>query len=496
MNRQVLTLLALLALLALLGCRRPSPPAPAPAPEPDRAPPPAAVAPAPDDLQSLAGHQYYGVYLSGQKAGWAEEEMQVLPGGDVRMSTHVVLRIQRLGNEMQLELTDEVVYAPLPAGSIRRFAMSEAVPGGGGTVRKGAVTGGALEVTIETGGNREVKSLPIPKETLSDMLPRLVARRLADAGGKPITTWQFDRQALKDFAVETTLASRKATRIQGVPATILEVKGEDKVRGITMVSRITEAGRMLEMTLGPGLKLVLEDKALAQNPAVALPDLYRLSIVPVDRPLGDPALVSVLQLRLDGLPPALSLSDGRQTQDGPTLTIRRRGLEALGAEALSPEDRARWLEQTAFIDYRAPSVAAFAKTAAADSSDVERLRRLTHAVHQSLRYSLATAPVTASRILADRAGDCTEHARLLTAALRALDVPAREVSGLAYSGDSDPGFAFHAWVEAYVDGRWLAADPTWDQVPIDATHVALSRDDPSAIVGLLGGVKAVVIATE
>ncbi len=124
------------------------------------------------------------------------------------------------------------------------------------------------------------------------------------------------------------------------------------------------------------------------------------------------------------------------------------------------------------------------------------MRRLTNAVHKALRYSLATAPVTASRILADRTGDCTEYGRLLAALLRALGLPAREVSGLAYTGDSDPGFAFHAWTEAYTGDRWLAADPTWNEVPIDATHIALSRDDPSAIVGLLGGVKAVVIARE
>ena len=116
-------------------------------------------------------------------------------------------------------------------------------------------------------------------------------------------------------------------------------------------------------------------------------------------------------------------------------------------------------------------------------------------MHNAIRYTLATAPLSASEILRQGTGDCTEYSRALTAVLRADGIPAREVSGMAYAGD-EFGFAFHAWVEAYINGRWVAFDPTWDQYPVDATHIAISRDDPSPIIGLLGGLSVKVLAVE
>jgi tetratricopeptide (TPR) repeat protein len=58
---------------------------------------------------------------------------------------------------------------------------------------------------------------------------------------------------------------------------------------------------------------------------------------------------------------------------------------------------------------------------------------------------------------------------------RSLGLPARIVSGLAYSGDT---FGGHAWVEVWA-GRWIELDPTWGTHFVDATHI---RDSSSALV--------------
>ena len=58
---------------------------------------------------------------------------------------------------------------------------------------------------------------------------------------------------------------------------------------------------------------------------------------------------------------------------------------------------------------------------------------------------------------------------------RSLGLPARMVSGLAYSGDS---FGGHAWVEVWA-GRWIELDPTWGTHFVDATHI---RERSSALV--------------
>jgi hypothetical protein len=503
-NRWVLTTL-LIGVLVGSGCKgTPSAtPSNAPPAQQPGGPPAAETNGEPPEAQPtvvagdpLAGHQFYGVYLKGQKAGWAEERIERLSTGSIRMSTRVVLEVQRMGAALKLQLTDTVQYAsPDAGGAVERFELVEQT-GGARAVRRGHAVGGKLKVTVESAGTSSHQTLELPKETAHDTLPRLLVPRVRAAKGV-LKTWQFDRQQLKEFPIETTLLSEKQTRISGVPVTVLVIQGIDKTRGITMTNRVTEAGSSLEMTLGPGLRLVLEDEAVAKNPALAVPDLYRLSVVPVDRRLGHPGSLAKLSVRLSGLPKdGVSLVDARQSREGDVVTIRRVPHAELPVEPLSDAQRKRWLEATPFLDHANPVVADAAQKLARGDTLLQRMKTLSRAVGSRLSYTLATAPLTASTILEGGRGDCTEYARVLTAMARSLGVPAREVSGMAYAGDTDPGFAFHAWVEVHVDNRWLALDPTWNQGPVDATHIALSRDDPSAIVGVLGGLKAFVLATE
>ncbi|MGH9428259.1 MAG: transglutaminase domain-containing protein, partial [Terriglobia bacterium] len=74
---------------------------------------------------------------------------------------------------------------------------------------------------------------------------------------------------------------------------------------------------------------------------------------------------------------------------------------------------------------------------------------------------------TAEQTLATLEADCLEFSQLYVAMARSLGLPARMVSGLAYSGTT---FGGHAWVEVYV-GDWIELDPTWGTDFVDATHI-------------------------
>lgn len=73
----------------------------------------------------------------------------------------------------------------------------------------------------------------------------------------------------------------------------------------------------------------------------------------------------------------------------------------------------------------------------------------------------------AAQTLATREADCSEFSALFVAMARSLGLPARMVSGLAYSGNS---FGGHAWVEVWA-GKWIELDPTWGTDFVDATHI-------------------------
>jgi len=64
---------------------------------------------------------------------------------------------------------------------------------------------------------------------------------------------------------------------------------------------------------------------------------------------------------------------------------------------------------------------------------------------------------SAADTVVERAGVCRDFAHLGIALCRALNIPARFVSGYAYSLDPPD---FHACFEAYLDRRWYLFDPT------------------------------------
>jgi transglutaminase-like putative cysteine protease len=69
-------------------------------------------------------------------------------------------------------------------------------------------------------------------------------------------------------------------------------------------------------------------------------------------------------------------------------------------------------------------------------------------------------------------GDCTEHAVLLCAMLRARGIPARTVMGLVYV-EGGNAFAYHLWTEAYIADRWIPLDATVGHGGTSAAYLKL-----------------------
>jgi len=112
---------------------------------------------------------------------------------------------------------------------------------------------------------------------------------------------------------------------------------------------------------------------------------------------------------------------------------------------------------------------------------VQVIRRLMAWVYTHVEKRPLVSVPDALTVLEKQVGDCNEHAVLLTALLRAADIPARVCVGVVYTAGR---FYYHAWVEAHV-GTWVALDPTMNQMPADATHIKLARGDMDKQVDLI-----------
>jgi hypothetical protein len=136
------------------------------------------------------------------------------------------------------------------------------------------------------------------------------------------------------------------------------------------------------------------------------------------------------------------------------------------------------------------------KLTAGQTEVMEKVGALNAWVFRNLSFDMAGNSATALRVLRSRKGDCTEHALLLVALSRSLNIPAREVGGYTYS-DQEGAFWAHAWAQIYNGTRWIDVDPAWDEIGVNATHIlSTTIDKPMAEIGFFGKMQIEVLDFE
>ncbi|HUH12122.1 MAG TPA: transglutaminase-like domain-containing protein [Longimicrobiales bacterium] len=209
--------------------------------------------------------------------------------------------------------------------------------------------------------------------------------------------------------------------------------------------------------LASGYGAIIESTAIASD-------------VPLERGQGEDSLaVRLVGVELAGF----DLAGGRQRLSGDTLRIRREDLRSLEPGYALPwsggGEPAAELAATPLIQSGDPRIIDQARRIAGGSTDPAVVaRRLSEWVYAELDKVITLSVPSALQVLEARQGDCNEHTVLYVALARALGLPARTAVGLVHLRGR---FYYHAWPEVWLDGRWVAVDPTLGQVPADAGHL-------------------------
>ena len=111
----------------------------------------------------------------------------------------------------------------------------------------------------------------------------------------------------------------------------------------------------------------------------------------------------------------------------------------------------------------------------------ERARAISDWVHNNIKYVTGSgrSDISAVEILARGFGVCRDFAHVGIALCRALNIPARYVSGhLPDVGVLDPGspMDFHAYYEAYIGEAWYTYDPRFNKPRIGRIKIAHGLD--------------------
>jgi hypothetical protein len=112
-------------------------------------------------------------------------------------------------------------------------------------------------------------------------------------------------------------------------------------------------------------------------------------------------------------------------------------------------------------------------------SKLERLRRGVFDWVKNKTFQPFTPKMsTAAEAARSQAGDSTEHALLLAAVVRSLNVPSRVVAGLVYNrDDKSPAMVYHCWTEVYLRDHWVSIDASREESRTDATYLRLVDSD-------------------
>jgi len=102
---------------------------------------------------------------------------------------------------------------------------------------------------------------------------------------------------------------------------------------------------------------------------------------------------------------------------------------------------------------------------------------------ETVKYDLSTLNVKASRkasyVLAHKDGVCDEITTLFLALLRAVGIPGRFISGIAYTESKEfpKNWGAHGWAEVYFPGTgWVPFDVTYGEYGyVDPTHIKLKE---------------------
>lgn len=108
----------------------------------------------------------------------------------------------------------------------------------------------------------------------------------------------------------------------------------------------------------------------------------------------------------------------------------------------------------------------------------------------NFQSNTSNGTTTAIDTLVDRVGVCRDFTHLMIALCRAVNIPARFVSGIDYGADPALGPTdFHAYAEVFLGDRWYIFDASGVAIPMGFVRFGTGRDAAdTAFATMFGGV--------
>lgn len=467
--------------------------------------------------------RWHQLLLDGKPCGWMNTQEWRSADGSMRRSVQESrVRFGRNGSEIEVTVFvrfDETSRGEPVAALVRQRSGAEPVEL---SYRFDPADRSRVRVRTRQAGREVESEQALPSEPwLAPLAAEAFAASRRAAGAKEYRLRSVDpASGMKPVEIVATLEGDGRVVLDGreIPVTRWSVTNSlHQVPTTELWSSDEVLVRSTSLLPIGALESVLSDRRTAlgamEGPAV---ELMVRTLVRPDRRIADVERVGRARYRVSAregeLPELPSIGSQRVTRESPSVLIVEvddsRGSEPLAGEP--EEERFRGASMT--IDADDPAIRELAARTLRDlenAAPVDRAEALRRAVHRHIsRKGMSSAFASASETVRSREGDCTEHAVLLAALLRAEGIPSRVVTGLVYcrefAGERDV-FGWHMWTQALVDGRWIDLDATLpDSIRHHAGHIATGWSaleqgafDPewASLIGLIGNLRIEVQET-
>lgn len=438
------------------------------------------------------------IYLAGQRIGYShslvepfEQEGKKL----VRTSMISTTTIKRLGQKIvmkQILTTEETLD-----GDLIRFSFEMDNPPAKSTSTTGTVSGEQLILKQTVNGQVKESAQAWRQDVKS---PAYQDRALRDAplkAGESRTFEAFMPEFNKVATIKLNAADLEETSmLEGKSQRLMKVKmTQSLIPGLVLNAFMDTKGETVKTSTSMlGIEMVTyavsQEEALKVITGEEL-DLAVSTLVKVKR-IADPHAAKMIKYRITTkgqnpesvLPTTETQAVKKTGDDVAEVTITSLAIpDKAPAGSVGPE----FLASSQYLQSDDKLVVEHANKAAGDAKDPAQIaRRMEKYVYEKLENkNFSTAMASAAEVAKTLSGDCTEHAVLLAAMLRAKKVPSRVVVGLVYV-DKLSAFGGHMWTEANLDGHWVPLDGTLGRGGIGCGHLrlldsSLSDDGPSAI---------------
>ncbi len=454
------------------------------------------------------------IQIDNQRAGYqySRERVELRDKRKVVVSeSDLFFSLNRFGQKLRITTTTRTEETE--SGDLLRFSFEMKNPPSQNSTTVGVINGTELELTSTVAGRTDKRRVAWEADAKSPAYPdrRLREKPLKAGESQSFKVYvpEFNKFSQQHFAADE---QRKVKLFDGKEASLLRVQVsfsaipenkskqfvdanwqtklmETEMAGLVFRAYDVPRDVALQTIAGPELDLAINTLVKVAPPIVDAHRkkriVYRVS-TKEESPDRFFIVGETQQLK--------RLSDKDKSDPAIELTVTAKPIPPVNSRPVRTDDK--FLAPTRFLQTRDPAVIEHADRATGVETDPSRIAtRLEKYVHDKIsKKNFSTAMASASEVAQSLEGDCTEHAVLLAALLRAKKIPSRVAAGLVYV-ESLQSFGGHMWTEAFLAGEWIPLDGTLGKGGIGPAHLkmadsAMDEDAPLPVSTFLPAYQA------